>query len=71
MRKRNGAIVSFDKKRIEQALTLAIQSIGGTDLSNTAKLTDLIVADIEETVGNEIPDVEKIQDSVEKILIKE
>lgn len=28
MRKRNGAIVSFDKNRIEQAITLAIQSIG-------------------------------------------
>jgi hypothetical protein len=28
MRKRNGAIVSFDKKKIENAITLALQSIG-------------------------------------------
>ena len=31
----------------------------------------MIVTDIEASIGNEIPDVEKVQDTVEKILIKE
>ena len=71
MRKRNGAIVSFDKKKIENAITLALQSIGWTDFSKVSELTDMIVTDIETSIGNEIPDVEKVQDTVEKILIKE
>jgi ribonucleoside-triphosphate reductase len=31
----------------------------------------MIVTDIEASIGNKIPDVEKVQDTVEKILIKE
>jgi len=70
VRKRNGAIVSFDKERIETAIKKAIEASDGSDFSNVSTLTDEIVAWVEEKNGTEIPDVEVIQDTVEKVLIK-
>jgi anaerobic ribonucleoside-triphosphate reductase len=38
VRKRNGAIVSFDRSKIENAIKRAIESVGGTDYSNVEPL---------------------------------
>lgn len=71
VKKRNGAIVSFDRSKIENAIKLSIQSVGGTDYSNVETITDKIIETVLTKAGNEIPDVEMIQDAVEQVLIKE
>lgn len=70
VRKRNGAIVSFDRSKIEKAISLAIESVGGTDFSNVSNMAELAVSLIEEKIWNNIPDVESVQDAVEQSLIK-
>ncbi len=71
IRKRNGAIVSFDRNKIEEAIRKAIESIGGNDFEKVLSITDKIISSVEWKVGNDIPDVEAIQDAVESTLIKE
>lgn len=71
VRKRNGAIVSFDRSKIEHAIKKAIESVGGTDYSKVELITDKVIEAVLAKVGNEIPDVEMIQDAVEQLLIKE
>lgn len=70
VRKRNGAIVSFDKGKIEKAIYLAIESVGWDDFSKVSEITDLAISLVEQKIGNNIPDVESIQDAVEQSLIK-
>lgn len=71
VRKRNGAIVSFDRNKIENAIKRAIESVGGTDHSKVEIIAEKVIESVLANVGNEIPDVEMIQDAVEKTLIKE
>ena len=71
VRKRNGAIVTFDRKKIENALEKAIAAVDGTDFSHVARMTDRVIDVVTEKSNGKIPDVEAIQDSVEEILIKE
>lgn len=71
VKKRNGAIVSFDRVKIESALTKAIEAVGGSDFSRVAAMTNAVLQDVEKKVGKNIPSVEDIQDSVEAVLIKE
>lgn len=71
MRKRNGAIVSFDQDKIEHAITRAIEAVGESDLSRVKELTQKVVKEVESKIGKEIPDVEVIQDAVETVLIAE
>ncbi len=71
IKKRNGAIVDFDAKKIEQALKSAIEAVGGTDFSKIPELTKKIIKMIEKESKDDIPHVELIQDIVEKVLIKE
>ena len=71
VRKRNGAIVTFDKTKISEAIKKAIIAVGGEEFSQLSILTDKVVAQIESEIGNNIPDIEFIQNTVEKVLIKE
>lgn len=71
VRKRNGAIVSFDKSKIEKAISLAIESVGWTDFSDISNIANIAVSLVEQKIWNNIPDVEAIQDAVEQALIKE
>ena len=71
VRKRNGAIVSFEIDKIEAAIKRAIEAVGGTDFSKVSSMAKKIGGEIESKIGNDIPDVEVIQDAVEQILIKE
>jgi len=71
VKKRNGAIVSFDRSKIEKVIKRAIESVGGTDYSKIEHMTNIVIEIVIEKVGNEIPDVEIIQDAVEQVLIKE
>lgn len=70
VQKRNGAIVDFEIRKIEQAITKAAASIGQYDASVPQTLTKEVEVDLEEKYGDEIPTVEQIQDVVEDVLIR-
>ncbi|EKE28392.1 MAG: hypothetical protein ACD_3C00067G0026 [uncultured bacterium (gcode 4)] len=70
VKKRNWAIVTFDRAKIETALKKAIEASGWKDFSEVPSLTDEILEGIEVVTGKNIPDIELIQDKVEEILIK-
>lgn len=75
IRRRDGEIVPFDRSRIETAITLACDATGETEKDFIIKMTDDVIADLilSCTSGSEThtPSVEKIQDLVEKHLMKE
>ncbi len=71
LRKRNGAIVTFDRTKIEHAISLAIEAVGGTDFSRVSSFVDQVIMRTEEKTGKDIPNIELIQDTVEEILIKD
>ncbi len=70
IRKRNGAIVTFSREKIEQAIQKAIEAVGGEDFSRVIVLANEVIARTDERTGADLPNVEMIQDSVEEILIK-
>lgn len=74
IRRRDGEIIPFDRKRIERAIELACDAIGMTDKSFIPTVTDAVIADIErvysEIFVNRLPTVEDIQDIVERELVK-
>ncbi|MDP2090048.1 MAG: ribonucleoside triphosphate reductase [Candidatus Gracilibacteria bacterium] len=71
VKKRNGAIVTFDRKKIENAIVASIKASGGNNFDLVKSITNLVITLLENRVGNNIPSVESIQDCVEEALIKE
>jgi len=72
IRKRDGSVVPFQKEKITEAIWKAAKAVGGKDKNRTEELSELIIKKIDEKHTNyEIPDVEEVQDLVEKILIEE
>lgn len=69
--KRNGEIVNFNPEKIQNAINKAVLAVGGTDLNTPKTLTKLVIAEAEMVFDGRIPDVEGIQDIVEKVLIEE
>ncbi|WP_039766280.1 MULTISPECIES: ribonucleoside triphosphate reductase [unclassified Caldicellulosiruptor] len=68
--KRDGTIVDFDRKKIENAIFKAAKAVGGSNYSIAEKLTDQVIELLEKKFGYSIPHVEDIQDIVEKVLIE-
>lgn len=68
--KRDGTVVDFDRKKIENAIFKAAKAVGGSDYSIAEKLTDQVIEILEQKFGYSIPHVEDIQDIVEKVLIE-
>ena len=69
--KRSGAIVSFKKERISNAIFRAAVAVGGRDKKAADKLANEVVEILNENYSHEItPCIEDIQDVVEKVLIK-
>lgn len=68
--KRDGTIVDFDRKKIENAIFKAAKAVGGSDYSIAERLTDQVIELLEKKFGYSIPHVEDIQDIVEKVLIE-
>ena len=71
IRKRNWAIASFDVVKIESAIKKAFEATGVNDFSDVTSIAKKVGKEVERKVGNEIPDVETIQDTIEEVLIKE
>ncbi|MEZ0537722.1 ribonucleoside triphosphate reductase [Caldicellulosiruptoraceae bacterium PP1] len=70
VKKRDGSIADFDRKKIENAIFKAAKAVGGSDYSIAEKLTDQVVEILEKRFGFGTPNVEEIQDIVEKVLIE-
>src|SRR4030042_6180878 len=70
VKKRDGSQVSFDKSKISNAIYLAAKAVGGEDKILADKLADEVVLFLYTLKGNRIPEVEEIQDAVEKVLIE-
>lgn len=74
VRRRDGELVPFERKRIEEAIASACDAISESDHGFIPGLTDEIVKDITQVYSeifvNRIPSVEDIQDIVERNLVK-
>jgi len=72
IRKRDGKIVLFNKEKITNVIFRAASSVGGRDKELAKKLSNQIVEILESKYDdNNIPNVEHVQDVVEKVLIEE
>lgn len=69
--KRSGARVPFNEERISNAIYRAAVSVGGRDRRLAEQLAAEVIQYLDSTLpDNSIPNVEQIQDAVEKILIE-
>lgn len=68
--KRDGRVEDFDRVKITKAIFKAAVACGGNDEHMASQLTDEVVALADQKYGNKTPDVEGIQDLVEKVLIE-
>jgi len=69
IKKRNGAIVEFDRVRIERAIEKACNANGfGGAVGRIPPITDDVVATLATQFGETIPSVEDVQDMVERKL---
>lgn len=70
IRKRDGREVPFNIEKIASAVFKAASATGGKDYKTAMELAERIVAYIEESMDKRVPNVEEIQDAVEKVLIE-
>lgn len=69
--KRDGSIVTFTPERITNAIYRAAVAVGGRDKEAAEQLSAQVVALLEQNLREgEIPNIEMIQDLVEKVLIE-
>jgi ribonucleoside-triphosphate reductase len=70
IRKRDGRVVAFDKKKISDAIFKAASAVGGEDKLLADELANAVVLFLKKQYKNKTPDIEQIQDIVEKVLIE-
>ena len=72
IRKRDGRVVPFETEKIEQAIENCFMASGTRKTQETAKeLTAQVIAEVERDENlPDIPGVEQIQDTVERVLIE-
>ncbi|WHH58902.1 anaerobic ribonucleoside triphosphate reductase [Petroclostridium sp. X23] len=70
IKKRDGRIVDFYSDKITNAIFKAAKVIGGNNYEMAQELTDKVIQYIQDALGLEIPEVEQVQDAVEKVLIE-
>lgn len=70
VRKRSGTIVPFERQKITSAIFKAAQEVGGRDLEAAERLTDEVLLYLYSEKGDNLPQVEEIQDAIEKVLIE-
>lgn len=69
--KRDGSIVKFDQNRITEAIWKAAKSVGGKDKEIAKRLSNQVVEILEGRYSDKNPpEVEDIQDIIEKVLIE-
>ncbi len=71
IRKRDGRVMPFDEEKVTRAIYMAAKSVGGRDMALARKLSKKVLEDLGKKLGeNEIPEIEQIQDTVERVLIE-
>jgi ribonucleoside-triphosphate reductase len=70
IRKRDGREVPFNIEKIANAIFKAASATGGKDYRTAMDIAEKVVDYIESTLNKRTPEVEEIQDAVEKILIE-
>ncbi len=71
IRKRDGRMASFNREKITQAIFKAARAVGGHDYETAEQLSDQVIGYILKNLHIEdCPDVETVQDTVEKVLIE-
>ena len=70
IKKRDGRIVDFNKEKITNAIYKAAVACGGSDKDLAEELADEVCEALIREYGNTIPEVEQVQDTVEKVLIE-
>ena len=70
IKKRDGTVVPFDKSKISNAIYMAAKAIGGDDRELADKLANEVVLFLYTLKGDKTPEIEEVQDAVEKILIE-
>ncbi len=72
IKKRDGRVVDFNKEKITRAIYKAAKAVGGNDYDTAEKISEQVVTYIYKIYDKkrECPDVEEVQDAVEKILIE-
>ncbi|MBS3052683.1 MAG: adenosylcobalamin-dependent ribonucleoside-diphosphate reductase [Candidatus Aenigmarchaeota archaeon] len=71
LKKRDGRIVDFDKKKIADAIYKSVKATGGKDKKLVNKLSERVIELMNSELKNEVPTVEDVQDFVERVLIEE
>ncbi len=71
VRKRDGRVVPFDKKKISDATYKAIRATGGKDKKLAEQLAAKVYELLSSELKDEVPTVEQVQDYVERVLIEE
>ena len=69
IKKRDGAVVRFEKEKITEAIFKAFKAVGKEDRKTAEKITEDVVKEIQRVCIKKIPEVEQVQDMVEKALI--
>ncbi|HBQ64113.1 MAG TPA: ribonucleoside triphosphate reductase, partial [Clostridiales bacterium] len=70
IRKRDGRIEKFHPEKITWAIYKAAAACGGNDFEKSEQLCRQVIEMAEKQFQGEVPDVESIQDLVEKVLIE-
>ena len=71
IRKRDGRLVNFDKDKIAEAIFKAAKGVGGHDYKTSLGLSEDVINYMVLKIGYDgIPEVEFLQDCVEKVLIE-
>jgi len=71
IKKRNGRIVDFDKKKISTAILKAMRAVGEVSEEKAGSMAEQVVQILDKRFdGHTVPSVEEIQDIVEEVLIK-
>jgi len=70
IKKRDGRIVPFEREKIFLAIYKSAQAVGGHDQEIARKLAEEVCKIIDEKYQESIPDVEAVQDIVEKTLVE-
>lgn len=68
--KRDGRIVDWDISKIENAIVKAMMSLGEGDVRDARKLAKIAELEITEKYDGKLPSVEDVQDTVERVLMK-
>jgi len=70
IRKRDGRIVKFEPEKITSAIYKAAVACRGSDYGQAVGLCEKVLDQLEQLPEGHTPDVEEIQDTVEKVLIE-